>query len=129
MAETAAHRVDQVFARAPVRPWVLAVPKRLRYFFARDPQRAGAVRLARIYDAFPLACPGCQTGMRLIAFVTDSAAITRILDHLGEPIRPPPVSPARGPPGWEERFDPTPVFDPTAPAPEPDYEFDQRVTW
>jgi hypothetical protein len=39
------------------------------------------------------------------------------------------VSPARGPPAWEGMFDQTPVFDPTAPVPEPDYEFDQRVTW
>jgi len=26
-------------------------------------------------------------------------------------------------------LDQTPVFDPTAPGPEPDYELDQRVTW
>ena len=26
-----------------MRQWVLAVPKRLRYFLARDPRRAGAV--------------------------------------------------------------------------------------
>jgi len=57
--------------------------------------------------------------MRLIAFVTDSASITGILEHLGEPTRAPPVSPARGPPGWEEDFDQTLVFDPTAPAHEP----------
>jgi len=85
--------------------------------------------LARIYEAFPLVCPVCRAEIRLIAFVTDSASITRILEHLGEPTRPPPVSPARGPPGWEKMFDQTPVFDPTAPVPEPEYAFDQRVTW
>jgi len=32
MAETAAHLVDHVFPSLPVRQWVLAVPKWLRYF-------------------------------------------------------------------------------------------------
>ena len=43
MAETAAHLVDHVFPPLPVRQWVLSVPKRLRFFLERDPQRAGAV--------------------------------------------------------------------------------------
>ena len=36
MVETAAHLADHVFPRLPVRQWVLAVPKRLRYFLHRD---------------------------------------------------------------------------------------------
>jgi len=36
MAETAVHLVDHVFPPLPVRQWVLAVPKRLRYFLLRD---------------------------------------------------------------------------------------------
>jgi len=36
MVETAAHLTDHVFPRLPVRQWVLAVPKRLRYFLHRD---------------------------------------------------------------------------------------------
>jgi hypothetical protein len=36
MVETAAHLTDHVFARLPVRQWVLSVPKRLRYFMQRD---------------------------------------------------------------------------------------------
>ena len=36
MVETAAHMTDHVFARLPVRQWVLSVPKRLRYFMQRD---------------------------------------------------------------------------------------------
>ena len=36
MVETAAHLVDHVFPRLPVRRWVLSVPKRLRYFMQRD---------------------------------------------------------------------------------------------
>ena len=96
----------------------------------RSPARyLWAMLLARIYEAFPLVCPVCRAEMRLIAFVTDRATITRNLEHLGEPTRAPPVSPARGPPGWEGMFDQSAVFDPAAPAPAPDYEFDQRVSW
>jgi hypothetical protein len=36
MAETAAHLVDHVFPRLPVRQWALSVPKRLRYFEQHD---------------------------------------------------------------------------------------------
>ena len=43
MAETAAHLVDHVFPQVPVRQWVLALPKRLRYFVHRDAELAGRV--------------------------------------------------------------------------------------
>ena len=43
MAETAAHLVDQVFPPLPVRQWVLAVRKRLRYFLQHDSEALGAV--------------------------------------------------------------------------------------
>jgi hypothetical protein len=36
MVETVAQLTDHVFPRLPVRQWVLAVPKRLRYFMQRD---------------------------------------------------------------------------------------------
>ena len=42
MVETAAQLADHVFPRLPVRQWVLAVPKRLRYFLHRDPDLQGA---------------------------------------------------------------------------------------
>ena len=42
MVETAAHLTDHVFPRLPLRQWVLAVPKRLRYFLQRDPDLQGA---------------------------------------------------------------------------------------
>jgi hypothetical protein len=47
--------------------------------------------LARIYEAFPLVCPVCRAEMRLIAFLTDRASITRILKHLGERAHAPPT--------------------------------------
>ncbi len=95
----------------------------------RSPARyLWAMLIARIYETFPLSCPQCGTEMRLIAFVTDTASVTRILEHIGEPPKPPVLSPARGPPTGET-FDQSPVFDPLAPAPEPAFEFDQTVTW
>lgn len=46
----------------------------------RSPARyLWAMLLARICEAFPLVCPVCRAEMRLIAFVTGSASITRIL--------------------------------------------------
>ena len=43
MCDTAAHLVDDVLPRAPVRQWVLSVPHRLRYQMAYDPALTGAV--------------------------------------------------------------------------------------
>ena len=41
--------------------------------------------------------------IRLIAFITEPGPIRKILTHLGEPLEPPPMSPARGPPtDWGE---------------------------
>lgn len=41
--EAAAHLVDFVVPRVPVRQWVLSFPKRLRYVLARDTELLGAV--------------------------------------------------------------------------------------
>ncbi len=84
--------------------------------------------IARIYEVFPLLCPHCGTEIRLISFLTDTASVTRILQHIGEPPRAPLLSPARGPPAGET-FDQSPVFDPLAPAPEHAFEFNQSLTW
>ena len=64
---------------------------------------AWAKLMARIGEEFPLECPGCGGDIRLIAFITEPGPIRKILTHLGEPLEPPPVSPARGPPtDWGE---------------------------
>jgi hypothetical protein len=42
MVETAAHLTDHVLPELPLRQWVLAVPKRLRYFLERDAGLQGA---------------------------------------------------------------------------------------
>ena len=66
--------------------------------------------------------------MRIVAFITEAAPVERILTHIGEPSRPPPIAPARGPPGWDDAPEPLPHWDVSS-QPEPDFEFDQRVAW
>ena len=64
----------------------------------------------------------------IIAFITEAAAVRDILIHLGEPITPPTIAPARGPPLWEMRGTRPGAIDPQA-QPAPDYPFDQRIAW
>ena len=88
------------------------------------------------HDVVPLItkhCGECHTGdarqggfsMNTRDDLTEPGPIRKILTHLGEPLEPPPVSPARGPPTeWGElvqvhddrdvfqgRIDELPVFD------------------
>ena len=95
-----------------------------------------AVLIARIYEVFPLLCPLCGGQMRLIAFITEGTQIRKILDHIGVDSEPPHISPARGPPLWDDCSDAQtdkgvhiePDWD-LAAQPAPDYEVDQRVNW
>ena len=67
--------------------------------------------------------------VRIIAVITETAPIERILTHIGEPAEPPRISPARGPPGWDDPpVEALPDWDPLA-QPPPEYVFDQRVQW
>jgi hypothetical protein len=64
---------------------------------------AWAKLMARVGEEFPLLCPACGGDIRLISFITEPGPIRKILTHLGEPLEPPPISPARGPPtDWRE---------------------------
>ena len=88
---------------------------------------AWAMLLARLYLIFPHICPLCGGQMRIIAFITEGPVIRHILDHIGEPSRPPPIAVARGPPEIEEgdlddHWD-VPVDQ------EPEDNFDQTVSW
>ena len=94
-----------------------------------------AVLIARIYEVCPLLCPLCGGQMRIIAFITHSADIRQILDHIGVESEPPHISPARGPPLWEgcdapmdDRVQIEPDWD-LAAQPAPDFDADQRVNW
>ena len=65
--------------------------------------------------------------MWLIAFVTESASVKSVLLYLGLSAEAPSVAPARGPPLGD--IDPSPAFDLTDPAPVPEDEFDQTLSW
>lgn len=43
MVQTSAHIVDNVLPRVNYRQWVLAVPKRIRYFLYKEPHHAGKI--------------------------------------------------------------------------------------
>ena len=61
-----------------------------------------AVLIARIFEVFPLLCPKCGGQVRLIALITEGSQIRKILDHIGVDPDPPHISPARGPPLWDD---------------------------
>jgi hypothetical protein len=67
MAETAAHLVDHVFPRVPLRQWVFSLPKRLRYFLRHDAERVHQVLrvfLGEVEKALLACAPGASTGAR-----------------------------------------------------------------
>ena len=95
-----------------------------------------AALIARIYEVFPLICPHCGGPMRIIAFITFSADIHKILEHIGVDSEAPRIAPARGPPLWDDcgvqdhvdGVDTEPDWDMAA-QPAPDYCEDQRTDW
>jgi len=95
-----------------------------------------AVLIARIYEVLPLLCPLCGGQMRQIAFIAEGMQIRRILDHIGVDSEPPHISPARGPPLWDDcgdtQMDDELQIEPDwdlAAQPAPDFEVDQRINW
>lgn len=74
--------------------------------------------------------------MRLIAFITEGTQIRKILDHIGVDSEPPHISPARGPPLWDDsgaaQTGECAAAEPDwglAAQPPPDFEVDQRINW
>ena len=58
-----------------------------------------------------------------------SASVRRILNDIGESAEPPRISPARGPPAWDDPLvEAVPDWDALA-QPQPEYVFDQQVGW
>ena len=112
----------------PAQPTQPVPPKRPAHYL-------WAVLMARIYEVFPLVCPICGGQMRIIAFITHSADIRQILEHIGVETEPPRITPARGPPLWDgceaqigEGVDVASDWDDVAQV-APDFEADQRVSW
>jgi len=69
--------------------------------------------------------------MRIIACITDRTTVRDILLAFGQPIAPPTIAPARGPPLWAAQDDATSDVLPadTRAPPAPDFVFDQRLAW
>jgi hypothetical protein len=109
--------------------WYMLLMKLLAIRLSEQTTLAKSLVMARIYEAFPLICPICNAPMRIIAFITD-ADTTRHGTH--RRTNAAILSPARGPPLWEVAMAPDqasndPQWD--FAQPEPDYEFDQRLSW
>jgi hypothetical protein len=51
--------------------------------------------IAKVFQADPLVCKRCAGPLQVVAYITDTVAIRRILDHLGlsPPEKPPPDVP------------------------------------
>ena len=140
------HRYHGVLApNSPLRDQVTALVREVAAVATRDAQASDADQsehvlrsparylwatlIARLFEIFPLTCRYCSAEMTIIAFVIETSSVRAILEHIGEPTRPPVISSARAPPPWED--DPIPVDlgdDPLA-QPEPEIEFDQRIQW
>ena len=95
---------------------------------ARTERYHWASLLARLFTTFPLFRPRCGAALRLLAFVTATAPVQRILMHLGEPAKPPRIAPVGTPPAWDDLLEPPPDWDALAP-PAPEIGLDQRIAW
>jgi hypothetical protein len=80
-----------------------------------------AVLLKRVLDVEGLKCPKCQAPMVVLAFLTDTRVVRKILDHLRIPADLPVLAPARCP------FDEPVLF--RAPDPDPPFILDDDQTW
>ena len=85
-----------------------------------------AMLVAPLFRSVTQVCSHFADDRRNAAFITEAPTVRAILTHLGEPSEAPPICPCRGPPAWEV-LDQTVDFDPIHP--EPEYEFDQNVSW
>jgi hypothetical protein len=72
--------------------------------FARSSRVDWAVLLKRTFGFDALRCPRCDTKMRVIATLTEPAAVKKILSHLGVRTEPLPRARARDPTA-QESFD------------------------
>jgi len=69
-----------------------------------SPQRwQWAALLRRVFKIDVESCPKCEGTLKLVAMITETVALTRLLTHLGLPTSPPQIEPARLPPqmGWD----------------------------
>ena len=62
---------------------------------ARPHRLSWAALLARVFDIDISVCTACGGRMRIIATLTEAAAIRRYLEGVGLPAEPPLIAPAR----------------------------------
>ncbi len=65
---------------------------------ASKASRAWAVCIRRIFEVDPVHCAGCGGEMKLVAIITESPEVKRVLEHLGLSTAFPTTRPARAPP-------------------------------
>lgn len=87
MVETAAHLVDHVVPRVPMRQWVLTVPKRVRFFLQREPKIfSGVLRvfMRAVNTAMRRHSPGAPTNSRFgaVAFLHRAGSSLNEHPHL-----------------------------------------------
>ena len=46
------------------------------------PSKGWAAMIRKVYEVDPMVCPKCGGTMKVVAFITDYAAVDRIIDHL-----------------------------------------------
>ena len=63
---------------------------------SRRPRYGWAELMRRVFETDVLECPRCAGRMRLISTITQPEVIRAILECIGLPARPPPLSPSRG---------------------------------
>jgi hypothetical protein len=68
---------------------------------------AWAQLLRRVLDIDALACARCSSPMVVLAFLTDTTVVRKILQHIGLPPDPPTVTPARCPRDEQPSFEDT----------------------
>jgi hypothetical protein len=88
-----------------------------------------AMLLPPLFEGLPPVCLQRGADMRIVAFITEAAAVERILTHIGVAAQRPPIAPARALPAWDDALaDAVPDWDALA-QPEPESLFDQQVQW
>jgi hypothetical protein len=74
----------------------------------RGPRTPWAVLMKRAFGFDPSSCDHCGSQMVVMALITDVRVLERILTHLGLPVHPPPIAPARLDPQTDLTFDDRP---------------------
>ncbi len=90
---------------------------------AKTGSKTWARLIAKVYEVDPLKCEGCGAQIKLVAFIKDAISITKILTHLREDVEALKMQRARAPPEEVQVENEIDGYQ------EPEYEYDQTVSW